>query len=259
MFGKATEWPIAAGSRLRRGFQILAFCCAYLIFGFVGTLTSVAGSLLGAVWRGAGARCAGQRLINQLFRFFLWYLRQFKLVNLDGNGLRSLRGSRNLIIVANHPSLLDAVFIIACLPNVCCLMKSDLLRNIVVSGQSKLAGYVDNRSGVGLIKTCQSRMEEGSIILVFPEGTRTLNALNSFRLGFALLAKLSSAPVQTLVIRYDSRFLGKGWPLLRPPRFPLNCSIELGRRFEVDPDADCRAVGSEIEAYFRSVLDTPCR
>jgi 1-acyl-sn-glycerol-3-phosphate acyltransferase len=88
---------------------------------------------------------------------------------------------------------------------------------------------------------------------VFPEGTRTGSAtLNSFRGGFALIAKRAGAHVQTVFIETDSAFLGKGWPLLRKPALPLRYRVRLGRRFEVS--GSVRAFVVALEGYYREEL-----
>jgi 1-acyl-sn-glycerol-3-phosphate acyltransferase len=198
---------------------------------------------------------AGQKLIHFLFRFFVWYLRIWGLVQLQADQIKNLRCRKNLILVANHPSLLDVVFVAACLPNVFCLMKADLLSNVVLCGQALLAGYVNNRSGVGLIKACKVRLRHGSNLLIFPEGTRSRGQFGSFKMGFALLSRITGAPVQTIIIQYSNGYLGKGWPFFRPPSFPIHCSMRLGGCFHPLPGTDDRAFGGSIEDYFRRTLN----
>lgn len=234
--------------------KLIAFLFAYILFGSVGFITSVFAFLLSLGFQSARARRLGQHMIHYLFRFFVWYLRSCRLVDLQADDLASLRDRRSLILVANHPSLLDAVFIAAYLPNVFCLMKATLVHNLVVCGQSRLAGYVNNKSGVALIRACQSRLAEGSNILVFPEGTRTHGDLGRFKMGFALLSRSISAPVHTLLIRYSHDFLGKGCPFFRPPPFPLTCSIRLGKSFPPEPAIDVRTFGITVEDYLRAEL-----
>jgi 1-acyl-sn-glycerol-3-phosphate acyltransferase len=235
--------------------RLVGFYTAYLIFGSVGVLTSLMALPIAHAFGSSKANILGQRLIHYLFRFFVWYLHACGLVQLQANELKRLRFNKNLILVANHPSLLDVVFVAACVPNVFCLMKADLLSNVVLCGQATLAGYVHNKSGVGLIKACKVRLHQGSNLLIFPEGTRSNGELGSFKLGFALLSRMTQAPVQTIVIRYSNRYLGKGWPFFRPPPFPIHCSIQLGVCFRPTPQNDDRTFGRSVECYFREALN----
>jgi 1-acyl-sn-glycerol-3-phosphate acyltransferase len=196
-------------------------------------------------------------MIHHLFRFFVWYLRRCGLLKLEASDLNLLRERRNVVLVANHPSLLDAVFIAAHVPNLVCLMKASIIHNVVLCGQAKLAGYVDNKSGVSLIKACRARIAEGSNLLVFPEGTRTCGELGEFKMGFALLSRVMGVPIHTALIRYDPVFLGKGWPFFRPPPFPFACSIRLGRCFYPEPGLDSRDLSLRVEEYLRDELSRP--
>ncbi|HUZ06808.1 MAG TPA: lysophospholipid acyltransferase family protein, partial [Candidatus Paceibacterota bacterium] len=207
------------------------------------------------LFRGVRARRFGQILIHKLFRFFVGYLRAFGLVELDANELSVLRESGGLIVAANHPCLLDAVMMVSQMPQAVCLMKGSLARNVIFSGTARLAGYIHNKSGLGLVKKCEDRLHEGASLLVFPEGTRTVGGrLLPFKMGFALVAVLTRSPVQTVFITTDTDFLGKGRPLFKRPVFPLHYSLRLGQRFQPAPGEDAKTFGSRVEKYFRERL-----
>ena len=155
--------------RFKNVLQTVAFGGAFFIFAVVGSLTSMACMVPAVLFRGWRARCFGQKLIHALFVFFVGYLRAFGLLELGADGLSELRNANGLIVVANHPSLLDAVLLAAQMPQAVCLMKGNLARNIVLSGTARLAGYIHNKSGLGLVKKCEERLKEGSNLLVFPK------------------------------------------------------------------------------------------
>ncbi len=235
--------------------QTAAFFGAFLIFAVVGSLVSVACAVPAILVRGVYARLFGQKLIHALFVFFVGYLRAFGLVELDAGELSGLRDGAGLIVVANHPGLLDAVLLVAQMRQAVCLMKGSLARNIVLSGTARLAGYIYNKSGLGLVKKCGERLKEGSTLLVFPEGTRTVGGkLLPFKMGFALVAVLTRSPVQTIIITSESNYLGKGRPLFKEPVFPLRYSLRLGRRFQPEPGQAAKNFGSAVEDYFRETL-----
>src|SRR6185369_10853045 len=238
--------------------QTIAFFGGYLVFAVLGSLASIVCAIPSLVFRGARSRRFGQELIHGLFRFFVGYLRLFGLVELDASALADLRNQGGMIVVANHPCLLDAVLVVSQLPRVVCLMKGSLARNIVLSGTSRLAGYIHNRSSFGLVKTCGQRLGEGSNLLIFPEGTRTVgpNPL-PFKRGFALVAVLTRSPVQTVIVTANSPYLGKGWPFLKKPSFPLRYVLRPGKRFEPAPETDVEDFGGMIENYFLETLAGP--
>jgi len=250
-----TGKPQAEGWRLGL-LTFLWFPLAYLIFGVVGLLASLVGLALHWVLPARLGHPLGQRLIQRLFAFFVGYLRWTGLACFDFRGLASLRDWRGGIIVANHPCLLDVVFLVSQLPRVFCLMKAAVLSNLVLCGTARLAGYVVNHSARGIVTHCAARVRAGDTLLIFPEGTRTVEAVvNPFKLGFALVAQLSAAPVQTVFIESNSPFLGKSWPFHKPPAsFPLRYSFKLGERFAPPLEGGAKDFGRTVEDYFRTSL-----
>ncbi len=235
--------------------QTTAFFGAYFIFAVVGVLASMICMGLAILFRGRRARRFGQKVIRALFGFFVGYLRAFGLMQLDASELSELHASKGLIVTANHPGLLDAVLMVSQVPQAVCLMKGSLARNIVLSGTARLAGYINNKSSVGLVKQCEERLKEGANLLVFPEGTRTTGGkLLPFKMGFALVAVLTESPVQTIIITAEGNVLGKSWPLLKKPIFPVRYSLRLGRRFQPEPGMEAKTFGGAVENYFRETL-----
>ena len=238
--------------------QAVAFFWAYFMFASVGILVSLLCLIPAVLFRGVKARLFGQKIIHELFRFFVGYLRTFGLMELDTTGMSALRECGGLIVVANHPCLLDAVMLVSQLPRGVCLMKGSLARNLIFSGTARLAGYIHNKSSLGLVKKCAERLKEGTNLLVFPEGTRTVGRqLRPFKMGFALAAVASRSPVQTIIITVNSNFLGKGRPLFKQPAFPIRYSLRPGDRFVPLTGEDAKRFGGRVEKYFRERLKPP--
>jgi 1-acyl-sn-glycerol-3-phosphate acyltransferase len=186
------------------------------------------------------------------FRSWLAIMEALGAWRLDLSELDSLAGQGPLILAPNHPSLLDAVFIVSRLPNAVCVMKGSLLRNFLLAPAARLARYVPNDSLLRLISRAGPELALGGQLILFPEGTRTTGALGGFTEAVGAVSRRASVAVQALVIDDPVRFLGKGWPATRIPSFPLAYRVRLGRRFE--PPADVRAFTSELERYFAREL-----
>ncbi len=193
-------------------------------------------------------------LIN--FRTYVWSLRLMRGYRLDLKGLIEIPDGP-MVLAPNHPSLIDALFVIAHNPRVACVMKANLMNNIFLGAGARLANYIRNDSPRHMILAAIEELKRGGIVLLFPEGTRTTRpVVNELRSGVGIIAKHAKVPVQTLIIEQDSGFLGKGWALYKPPRLPIRYRIRLGRRF--DYPTDVRAFTLELEHYFRSELaDSP--
>ena len=203
-------------------------------------------------------RRQGQRLgrwvIHSGFGLYLKFLGLFCACRFDVDELQQLRDAGPLVLAANHPSLLDAVLVTACLPNVTCIMKAALMDNPLFGAAARLACYIRNYAPVDMVRQAQHSLAEGAQVLIFPEGTRTADfPLGPCGAGAGLIAHRAKVPVQTLIIEFSSPYLGKHWPLFRRPRLPLKVSIRLGQRFA--PPDNVAAFSTLLEHYFREQLE----
>jgi len=186
------------------------------------------------------------------FRTWLAVMEAAGAWELDISELETLRGNTPLILAPNHPSVLDAVFIVSRLPDAVCVMKGSLLRNFLLAPAARLARYVPNDSLLRLISRAAPELQRGGQLLLFPEGTRSVGAIGPFTDAVGAVSLRTGVPVQAIVIEDDVRFLGKGWPLWRVPEFPIAYRVRLGRRF--DPPTDVRSFTVELEHYFAREL-----
>ncbi len=196
----------------------------------------------------------GRRAIMIGFRLYAWSLSVTGSYHLDLSAIDSLRDGPPLILAPNHPSLIDALLILTRHPNIVCVMKAELMRNVFLGSGARLARYVQNDSSRQMVKESVAHLRRGGILLLFPEGTRTTRApINPLVASAGLIAKHAAVPVQSLFIETDSPHLSKGWPLFRRPNLPITYKVRLGRRF--DPPTDVAAFTAELDAYFRSELE----
>jgi len=196
----------------------------------------------------------GRRGIMSGFRLYAWSLSVTRTYRLDLHDIDTLKGGPPVILAPNHPCLIDALLILTRHPNIVCVMKSALMRNVFLGSGSRLARYVRNDSSRQMVKESVAHLREGGVLLLFPEGTRTTRApINSLVGSVGLIAKHADVPVQTLVIETDSPFLSKGWPLFRRPALPITYRVRLGKRF--DPPSDVAAFTAEIDRYYRHELE----
>jgi 1-acyl-sn-glycerol-3-phosphate acyltransferase len=196
----------------------------------------------------------GRRGIMAGFRIYAWSLSVTRAYHLDLRDIDSLKGGPPLILAPNHPCLIDALLILTRHPNIVCVMKSALMKNVFLGAGSRLARYVRNDSSRQMIKESIAHLSDGGVLLLFPEGTRSTRApINSLVGSVGLIAKHANVPVQTLVIETDSPFLSKGWPLFRRPDLPITYRVRLGKRF--DPPTDAPAFTAELDRYYRQELE----
>ena len=222
-------------------FCFISFCWMPFAFLFRFILPKRPGELIGR-W-----------VIMWAFRIYLRSLTLFFPIRLDLAELDRLALEGPLIIAANHPSLLDAVLICSRLPNAVCVMKAALMDNIVFGVGARLAGYIRNNAPLAMILNARDVLQGGAHLVIFPEGTRTEQfPLNSCSASIGLIASRTGIPVQTVLIEYSNRYLGKGWPLTKRPCLPLRGTVRLGQRFE--PGRDAARFTAELESYFHAEL-----
>lgn len=196
-------------------------------------------------------RPLGRRMISWGFRVYLRILTLFCACRFDLSEIDRLRDQGPLIVAANHPSLLDAVMIVSRLPNAVCVMKASLMDNLLFGAAARLACYIRNDRALEAILSARDELLDGAHLVIFPEGSRTLNfPFDASSPSIGLIASRSKVDVQTLLIEFSTPYLGKAWPLFRRPELPLTCRVRLGRRFA--PPANIQAFPAELDAYFHS-------
>jgi 1-acyl-sn-glycerol-3-phosphate acyltransferase len=238
---------------LRRWFQSVLFYVLLLHLGAMSlTWNLVCVVLYPFLSRDQGV-VVGRAAISSVYRGFWTCAQWLGLMRVDYTALDVLSQDAGLIIAANHPSMLDALLVIARVPRGICIMRASLMRNPFLGAGARLARYIRNDPPRGMIRSCVANLKEGGQLVLFPEGTRTIRApINPFRPGITLIAHMAQVPIQTVIIESHSPYLRKGWPIWRAPQFPVVFRVRLGQRFA--PEADTHGQLKRLEAYFAEEL-----
>lgn len=193
----------------------------------------------------------GRAAISRGYRCYWACAQASGLMRIDACALDVLADEPGgLIIAANHPSMVDAMLIVARLPRSVCVMKAALLHNPFLGAGARLAGYIANDAPFPMVRSAVACVQAGGQLVLFPEGTRSIGGhLHPLLPGVVLIAQRAEVPIQTVIIETDSPFLGKGWPIWRLPPVPMRYRLRLGRRFA--PRADTADLLSELETHLR--------
>ena len=232
------------------------FACVIVQLGAMSLVWNTLAPLLSLLLPRAAAGRLGSSGVSYIYRCCWTTAEGLGLMQIDSSELDVLRKERGgLIVAANHPTMLDALLVVARLPRGVCVMKAELMRNIFLGGGARLARYIRNDVGRGMVRDAVQTLREGNQLILFPEGTRTVAApINAFKPGITLIAHLAQAPIQTVIVESFSPYLTKGWPLLMAPPVPVRIRLRLGRRFA--PDVDHRAQLRRLELYFAEELQS---
>jgi 1-acyl-sn-glycerol-3-phosphate acyltransferase len=241
---KRRRAPVHETFRLYLGYLVLAVVCMAI---------SLLAFPMGLVLPRSSRKRLGRQLIAGAARAYLGFLTRIGACRFDLSALDALRDAPPMVIAPNHPSLLDALVILSGVPTATCIMKADIVNSVLFGAAARLAGYVRNTPLRRMVQWAVDDLQQGSHVLLFPEGTRTTRfPVSRFQGTTALIAKNAGVPVQTVFIETDSGFLGKGWSLRWTPRMPITCRIRLGKRF--DPPTHTARFVAELEHYFESEL-----
>lgn len=162
-----------------------------------------------------------QRAVSMSMRVFVWLMKSLGLLTYEVRGREKL-AARGQFVVANHPTLIDVVFLVGFMPEVDCIVKQALWRNVFLRWPVYWAGYISNATGEGLVAACAAALAAGRSLMVFPEGTRTRPGEPlAFQRGAAQIALAARRDLRPVTITCDPITLHKGNPWYRvPPRRP---------------------------------------
>lgn len=159
------------------------------------------------------------------------------------------------ILVANHPNLFDVFLFYAQLPSITCIYKSSLQKTLIQHSMGEQIGFISNANPKEMIREGAARVHAGEQLLIFPEGTRTVEwPLNELKSGAAGIARHANVGLQTVIIHCNSNFLSKNQPIFKPPILPIFTRVEVGKVFHPQDYASSQALNQAMAAYFKQQL-----
>lgn len=215
--------------------RLLATGSSFVLFGLGGvTLTLLVFPLLRLAVRDPLSRRRWTRLlINRLFHWFIGFMRLTGVLTYTISGAERL-GRPGQMVIANHPSLLDVVFVIAQIRDSNCIVKEALWDNPFTRGPVSHAGYISNNSSLEMLEQAVDVLKDGQTLIVFPEGTRTTpGSAPSFHRGAAAIALRGAAVITPLIVSVVPSALQKGQPWYRIPARRMHFHLRVGA--DIDP------------------------
>lgn len=152
-----------------------------------------------------------RKMIHISFCLFVSGLEASGILKVVPKNLPALGSLNGTLIVANHPSYLDIVVILALLPDAVCLVKSGVWRNPFFGPLVRAAGFIPIVDAERALDEAEAAIKEGLALVIFPEGTRSrIGQPLKFQRGVAYLALRTGAPVLPLLIDVTPPLLAKG-------------------------------------------------
>ena len=200
-----------------------------------------------------------RKMIHWCFRSFIFMLRITGVLDCKVYDRHRLTENNGRLIIANHPTLLDVVFLGSMLPKAQCIVKHELWDNRYLGGVMRASGYIRNDENTeSLFQQCKQAIEQGYDIVMFPEGTRSVTGERiKFQRGFANIAALVPCDIQPVTITCSPPTLSKGlkWYKIPPkkPIFSFWVEEQLDIRAYIDDQPRSKAVRKltrELEEHF---------
>jgi len=140
-------------------------------------------------------------LVGNAMRFFLFFMNTVGVLRYEITGTENIRPGHSYLIIANHPSLIDVVFLLTMFPTAECVIKQTLRENFWTKHLMKGVGYISNQDPVQWLDDCVTRLKDGQSLILFPEGTRTSPGLPlNFKAGTAAVAFRADVECLPIVI-----------------------------------------------------------
>ena len=152
--------------------------------------------------------------VSHTFRVFLGFLNLLHVSIRKVENEDDYRNIHSKIIIANHPSLLDFVYIMSLVPNSTCIVRGGLTKT-PLRGVIKQAYITNTTTFEDMCIECKKLTDMGCNVIIFPEGTRTpRHGKNNYKKGAARIALYCGCDVQPIFIGGSDKYgLGKHDPL----------------------------------------------
>ena len=193
-------------------------------------------------------------------RFFIGIMHRGGVLTYEFHGRERL-GRPGQLVIANHPTLIDVVFLLAFIPGAGCVVKQGLWRNPLTRWAVTLSEFIPNDNAAGMIEGAARSLKERQTLIFFPEGTRTRpNEPMVFHRSAANVALRAAASVTPVYIRCEPTTLTKSEPWYRiPPRRP-HFSLSVGDDLDLSPYGQAplpiasRAFNEHLHQHFQQEL-----
>lgn len=204
----------------------------------------------------------GQKFIHLSFRAFIGMMSFLGVLTYKVSDLKKLQHAK--LILANHPSLLDVVFLISLVPNANCVVKAGLIRNPFMRGPIKAAGYIVNDGDADdVLVAAADAFDKGHALIIFPEGTRTTpSQLIQLKRGAANVAIRTGVDITPVLITCFPTTLTKNDRWYQIPKNPMHFEIKVKEKIAVSPylsdlnySRGARALTHDLTTYFNNKVE----
>jgi 1-acyl-sn-glycerol-3-phosphate acyltransferase len=245
--------------RLDYYWRLFATGLSFSVFGIGGVLLWVIAFPMLSLVPGnpSRKRQRAQKCVHYSFYIFIGLMHRIGIMTYEIKGLEKLNRPGQLIL-ANHPTLIDIVFLLSRIPYASCIVKRKLWDNPCMRGPIINAGYISNEDPEKMINSCSECLESGGIMIIFPESTRTVpHAEYKFQRGAAAIALQANAVVTPVTLHCSPSTLTKAEKWYQIPGRRFHLSMTVGEDIALDQfraivprSIAVRRLNSYLQDYF---------
>jgi 1-acyl-sn-glycerol-3-phosphate acyltransferase len=234
------------------------FCFATFGIGSVVLGLAITSLLRLALWNRERRERTVHLLVHLSFRTFIGLMHLLGVLTYEVHGRQYLREPGQLVI-ANHPTLIDVIFLVACIPNAVCVVKEELLRSFGLGLLLRRAGYVGNAADPHIsLDQCVAAMRGGATLIMFPEGSRSVpGSQPRLRRGAAYVALAAQKELTPVHISCKPSTLTKSERWYDIPNRRMHFVISVGHRIPIAAPGDStsqRVTAKDITERVRRIL-----
>jgi 1-acyl-sn-glycerol-3-phosphate acyltransferase len=185
-----------------------------------------------ARWRGLRERdeLRAQRAIHRGMRLWVRLASAGGVIRVSVRGGEALRNAGPIVVVANHPSLIDTPILLSVMPQADLIVNAAWGDNLFMRRCVEGAGHLRAERGAVVVRRAIERIRDGRTLLVYPEGSRTPpEGLRAFERGAAQIALIANCPILPVVISVQPRTLMKGQAFTDVPEQCPEWRVEVGQ------------------------------
>lgn len=232
-----------------------------LFWGFLVLSSALLFPVAALLW---AATAPFDRRKTALHRFTCWWASLYTWVNplwpVSISGRERIDPDTTYVMVANHLSFLDILVLFRLSTHFKWVSKAENFKAPFVGWNMRLNGYIPLRRGEresvrGMMRACDRALQQGSSIMMFPEGTRSRSGeLQPFKPGAFELAIRNEAALLPIVIEGTHKALPKRGFILQG-RHPIRITVLHPLPPEAFGDRDARALAEQVRQVIGAHLE----
>jgi len=215
-----------------------------LVTAFCFTMFGLGGLVFGLVvfpiyWLLPGGERArrerARRTVALAMRAFVWLMSSLGGISYEIRGAQRL-GRPGQLVIANHPTMCDVIFLLGFSRDSCSIVKHQLFRNAFTALAVSQSGYVKNEPTEAMIEHASNVLKSGQSLIVFPQGTRSRpGEAMRFHRGAAAIGIRAADFITPVFIWCTPVVLGKGQPWYRVPARRPHFVLQIGEDLPLAP------------------------